>query len=268
MTLPETLYHYTDAAALIGIVTGRAVWASQLQFMNDREEFAHARHEGARLVNERIDSRPPQSQDLIRKIAQKLETGRTIIRNFVFSLSERPDILSQWRGYAPNGGYCIGFSTAYLRELCHKHSFSLAQCVYDQSTKEAAVDRILDEVIRPIHSSKMTEQEEQNFIGNAIQAFRSVAPIFKHRSFEEEAEWRIWGMVDRGSHRSKWRARGSLVHPYAELALHDPGEGQQILNEVWIGPGLDKDLARHPLEFMLTEAGMQCPVRFSESTLR
>ena len=40
---PSTpLYHYTDAAGLIGIVTSGALWATHCDYLNDASEFKYA----------------------------------------------------------------------------------------------------------------------------------------------------------------------------------------------------------------------------------
>ena len=265
---PETLYHYTDAAGLIGIVTGKEIWASQLQFMNDREEFTHARGGGAKIIREQIQNYPTETQEFFAKVAEKLERGNTITRTFAFSLSEQPDLLSQWRGYAPNGGYCLGFSTKYLHDLSQRHSMTLLPCCYNDSIKTKNIREILDAYVDVTSSGKLKGEQEGEFIATLVQDVRAIAPIFKHRSFEEEAEWRMWGMVPIGDPRSKWRPRGPLVHPYAVLALCEPRQGTKILNEIFIGPGLDRELAYHPLSFMLKEAGLDCDVKFSGSPLR
>jgi hypothetical protein len=42
--LPETLYHYTDAAGLKGIIESGAIRATHVAYMNDASEYLHAVH--------------------------------------------------------------------------------------------------------------------------------------------------------------------------------------------------------------------------------
>ena len=42
--VPEKLYHYTNSEGLIGIIKDRALWATNLHFLNDAEEFNFATH--------------------------------------------------------------------------------------------------------------------------------------------------------------------------------------------------------------------------------
>ena len=39
--LPKTVYHYTDAAGLIGILKNRQIWATHVTYLNDASELLH-----------------------------------------------------------------------------------------------------------------------------------------------------------------------------------------------------------------------------------
>ncbi len=40
--LPEHLYHYTSIHGLHGILTSRFLWASEIHFLNDTQEFKYS----------------------------------------------------------------------------------------------------------------------------------------------------------------------------------------------------------------------------------
>jgi hypothetical protein len=45
---------------------------------------------------------------------------------YIFSLSARENMLSQWRGYCPDGaGFSIGFDSRKLRELSNENKTSV-----------------------------------------------------------------------------------------------------------------------------------------------
>ena len=56
---PAVLYHYTDVAGLIGICSSQSVWASNLRFMNDARELAHAR----KLIVDVLDEAKEQATE-------------------------------------------------------------------------------------------------------------------------------------------------------------------------------------------------------------
>ena len=41
-SLPDILYHYTSARAFLDIVKSKAIWASNVRFLNDTAELRHA----------------------------------------------------------------------------------------------------------------------------------------------------------------------------------------------------------------------------------
>ena len=52
---------------------------------------------------------------------------------YVASFTANPDLLSQWRGYCPNGaGFCLGFSCQNLAGFSAENEFRLAECIYDE----------------------------------------------------------------------------------------------------------------------------------------
>ncbi len=59
---------------------------------------------------------------------------------FVFSLTEKGNILSQWRAYTPSGeaGVSIGFSKEGLEKIAAKKGFELIKCLYDRKEQLAA----------------------------------------------------------------------------------------------------------------------------------
>jgi hypothetical protein len=57
---PATLYHHTNAAGLLGIVQERALWATDVQFLNDGEELIYAAREISAHARSRAEEICPQ----------------------------------------------------------------------------------------------------------------------------------------------------------------------------------------------------------------
>lgn len=78
-----------------------------------------------------------------------------------FCMSEQPDILSQWRGYADDGkGFSVGFSKAYLDELARnaksiEYSFHLERVLYNPFEHEAALKPTFDEIKKRIDAGEL-----------------------------------------------------------------------------------------------------------------
>src|SRR4051794_31261589 len=109
---PKVLYHYTSPAGLMGIIESHCVWASDIRYLNDVNEFSVAQKTLATVLEELRDRMSGETERRVLKllditrISQWFEEER--YRVFVSSFTEVGDLLSQWRGYCPAGaGYSV-----------------------------------------------------------------------------------------------------------------------------------------------------------------
>jgi len=143
-----------------------------------------------------------------------------------FCLSEKKDLLSQWRGYANDAhGVSIGFSKDYLRLLSdslksdQKPGFSLKKVIYTpdeiRSTLEptylkikeyigkGAYKRLAFQGILGIKPAEDIEKENINIQAQSNLAFEALLPLIgdlyslKSKAFEEEIEWRLISLLSK-----------------------------------------------------------------------
>lgn len=286
------LYHYTDANGLLGMLgkpkAPAEIWMSQIQYMNDHKEWWHAYELlGSPLWKLKADARP-----IVKSFAeywcqglgiQNQNTSPTggFQRTFIFSVSEAPDLLSQWRGYTPNGGYCIEFSPEALQSIAQQNGFQLRKCIYEDHEKQALVQDFYNSIVQDLLSGTILPEVEalkldphQAIISSAgvklQQQFGEFACYFKHASFREEKEWRLLGVVPSGGTdpRERWRTRGDLIFPYCAVTLPDSINGQPIIKSIMVGPGVDFRLAEHSIKFVTYGRLAHLSVSQSQSTLR
>src|ERR687896_1827244 len=120
----RTLYHYTTQAGLLGILTSKSIWASEIQFLNDTTEFRTALDAvgtelGTRLND--LDSKEARvrGEAIFREFTVLEETSV-----FVLALTEKGDDLSQWRAYGgTHSGFALGFDIDKLTTLAAEHGF-------------------------------------------------------------------------------------------------------------------------------------------------
>jgi hypothetical protein len=236
-TLPEELYHYTSPAGLLGIVKSRSIWASNIHYLNDEQEFAF----GLAVVRDVI-ARYDSAHDL-EVLDQLMTTLDTIARTTVFvaSFSEIDDLLSQWRGYCPNGkGVSIGFRSKDLNAASQVQHFRLVRVAYDRQVAELVATELVEKSLR-------MRQEDQTIEPIAVAEFFAfqlslIAPALKHESFSEEREWRIVSPLI-PSQRSQVGVRetaGRLV-PYFDFKLTE--RRHLRLGRVRVGPASDRTRA-------------------------
>ncbi|HEY9023226.1 MAG TPA: DUF2971 domain-containing protein [Burkholderiaceae bacterium] len=276
----ELLYHYTSADALLGMLgspSRRAeIWMTQIQYMNDKVEWWEA-YDMLNQHRRRMASNPSEE---LRRLAEHMGNGELSAfgRTFVFSLSSERDLLSQWRGYAPTGGYCIGFKKKHLRQIARKERFHFVRCMYEEQEKEASIAHLLDALRQDIANKYVDPRFAEIKDADPVlvtawvkyqHGFNARATYFKHASFREERETRLVGDVPAGGGdgRARWRTRGNMVIPYCAIDI-EPKDDFQPISEVIVGPGADYRLAHHAVQFLMMDRHREVEIRPSSSTLR
>lgn len=199
--IPEekNLFHYTDVNGLLGMVKDKKLWMTNIHYQNDTQEYYYA----FKIIKKTIAEVYPG-------LLGEKEFDSLIPKNisgvFTFSLSEKKDLLSQWRGYCPDGGYSIGFERDYLNKVIEKGQLLVGRCMYDYNDQRDFVIKyivkidftdyaasisnplpgqsITDKYAREIHNLKSLKRQTFNGLNAA-------AALFKHPKFAEEKEWRL-----------------------------------------------------------------------------
>jgi hypothetical protein len=147
------LYHYTDAAGLLGIFGRKEIWASDALHMNDAKEYRHAEE----VLREELENRlqnatsSPEDKRIYQRAlgAQPLHFG--IGPMYVASFSAKGDQLSQWRAYCHGGnGFSVGFDFSDLSNALGKTRFRLIKCVYDRDEQRELIAAYLNLALRGV----------------------------------------------------------------------------------------------------------------------
>ena len=249
-----TLYHYTGIGGLLGIVSSRTVWASHAYYMNDSKEILLACEVLRKLLAEREKEFDGEEQVFVRQCADWFETfKRDAFHVFVFSLSEEPSLLSQWRSYTPHGkGVSVGFSPSVLNRILQAPGFRLARCLYEAHEHAELMRSLLDKILitfrqrlpsldtSKLHPSQKYHAFLEEFRGEVLQ----VLAIVKDRAFHEEREWRIVSPYFSNYTVPEVRVRegASMLLPYIALQLPDASAGV-LFDKVILGPSTDVSLS-------------------------
>jgi len=254
---PEILHHYTDAGGLLGIAKGRQLWATHIRYMNDAREFIHAMD----LAGEYVDRlRKGSDSQLLLNLRHAIDSmpGNT----FVISFSGEDDLLSQWRGYCPSGGYSLDFHTAKLREFAVQQRFVMVKCTYDRAEQSRLIECLVDTAIKdfadfiPALPFRPDGDENYRAINFAATKFfprmQKLASAMKDPAFATEKEWRLVGGLFRPLPPIDVRVRGSVLIPYEIFRLHS-GDGapqvfEGVIPRVLVGPNSQQELAQFGAE--------------------
>lgn len=253
---PSTLYHYTDAAGLIGILKPSSwdigVWpelekqlagaaqlrASDVRYMNDSEELKFgARYFVDRLRQAAID--PMLSRDVRQACANlaaffsQEDVFDWYLRCFATCFCEKGDLLSQWRGYAGGtGGFAIGFSWDALTQrsrvlaptrlgpLITADEAKVQPVKYGPAATQAAADRFIEQMREPDETiALMLTGRGHGLEWLTTHALRDILSV-KDDGFEEELEWRLYYMAGDQYGTPKIRLGRPGLVPYLNVAVN------------------------------------------------
>lgn len=243
-----TLYHYTTFSGLMGIVENRAIWASEVRYMNDSAELRHT----AQLVKEEVGTRitqghknPALLNEFQNWIINRISSDQLL---FATSFRSNGNMLSQWRGYSSIGqGVSIGFNSEFLLKCCDHKNFKIGHCIYDPTEQKTLIAELLDGIEELANADQIQQNAQQKEI-DATQHYRKVfeeveshileiAAILKHPSFEEEDEWRIVSPIITRIEEAdiQFREGANMIVPYIQFDLTSHNKYME-LDHVFLGP--------------------------------
>lgn len=228
--IPSTLWHYTSYAGFQGIVTSKKIWATEYRFLNDREEFLHAKALAQRVLEEEPEYVADQfpAREYVRKAVELVfNTGHLHedrLHVMVASFSEEGDQLSQWRGYANDSrGVSVGFDLRNIRPPSDLGTaVTFAPCLYKQDDKRALLKevfahyrqglvgwwtKVADAARSRLHENftpgpdfgqKIAAEHYDELKATLNHYYATLqfdllraAPLLKNETFSEENEWRL-----------------------------------------------------------------------------
>jgi len=261
------VYHYTDFAGLLGILSSRQLWLSDVRYQNDTAEvvtFLETAKKASKLLRELrdLDTSP---------VLEALDQGWEYWV-FTSSFSRSRSLLSQWRAYASKGGVAIGFCKNQLKAAASASSVSMHQCEYEQSEKNKLVAEALDQAISSQafldwKSQKRNQTEAANELRSGFLAF---AARSKRHEFIEEREVRLIRRVEHILDGIEFRNRGSRLVPYWPLDLDsepiDPSRNRLGICEIVVWPGESKEFTA--VSMLASKHQLSCVVSSSGSSHR
>ena len=308
------LWHYTDAVGLHGILTSQQLWATDIFYLNDAEEFTgffdrkllHLLKDGVQkgIVEARktaqglsaikaIGGSRVVEEEFPNNLLVILRAVTTSLKAYVTSFcvtSSEDGLLSQWRGYGPDGGYAIVFDTKGLDELlldeqrrylyAFGHWGDVDYYDGDTGTGTAHIETlewevaIRDAIARFIVTRNLNAAAEELF-----QPVISLATRHKHRGFREESEVRIMAVTAgdevinaarmAGDKRPKkpvyFTQRSGVLVPHIALFERPLGEAAKLpIRKIIVGPHSEKRKRQKAIETMLSQLGIEAEVVASD----
>ena len=176
----NSVYHYTDLNAFINIFSNREFWISNINYMNDSEEFSNGLQICIKVLEEYLSKDTFELKKQFASILgiirlRKIPELMGIDTNNLFSISfcHHGDLLTQWNCYGING-VAIGFrnnntdidtgialvpKNLYQEELKkytspdqmipkNERLFYLKNVIYDDTEKEKVFRALFDHIAK------------------------------------------------------------------------------------------------------------------------
>lgn len=260
---PTIVYHYTSQQALLGILKDKAIWATDMFYLDDASEFKHALEIARTQLDDLTKTAQGEALHLLECIADYLKSASDH-HVYVSSFSQHSDSVSQWKLYGSGGhGFAIGFYLSELKDYQIEGDYSIRQCYYDEArqTEEIAgnFQRYLSTVQRePNNLSQPSElqQSTEYYARDFVYTLMLLAPALKKHDFEPEGEWRLVRYSRHPCPSDIWfRPSDFSLIPYQKINL--PRKSESIsLAKIVIGPALEEELSTQSLKFLLTKHGV------------
>ncbi|WP_460455394.1 DUF2971 domain-containing protein [Arthrobacter bambusae] len=245
-----TVWHYTNAAGLAGIIKENVLWASSTAFMNDHHEL----RTGADLLNGLFERHKHDLDPRILANVHSMARSATFqdrYRTFVACACKDPNNLTMWRNYTgPEVGFAVGIDTtkplsmrrqtAMTEEMVDKlgfqdpydkqevldnerldlGSFAWREAIYDsEKQRNIAWGRLLD--LEKVAVARLNGQQAQRDELDVMYDLYEELQTFKNSGFVDEREMRV--VCGAGLYTDlvyvKHRPSRYGIVPYVELCL-------------------------------------------------
>jgi len=157
--IPKVLWHYTDLEGFRGIVNSRQIHATNIRYLNDKEEFEHGFKRAKDLLLEMLppeEADPPMVRTLVAGTFERIFSAGALcpanLSLFTASFTLNGDQLSQWRGYSRgSAGVSLGFDFAGMRKFtAPKTPVTFAPCVYQDEDKARLLRHSMTSFVNPV----------------------------------------------------------------------------------------------------------------------
>jgi hypothetical protein len=255
----------TTGTGLLGIISDRKMWATDVAYLNDSKEFQYTVDLAREHLKHLQSSVNTSSERELVTEWQGVLNAVTRVPVYVASFSENADQLSQWRAYGRGSGYAVGFTPQVLMKagLQCPHPVAWLKCVYDVKEQlgylSYATQLLLKKYSRgPIPAPPDDVSYRMGFTVDFFGHLLVLAGCFKHSAFREESEWRL--IVRQRTREAvvkgrRFRDTGRTLAPFLEIPLELPEQGLRI-DQVIVGPTPHMEIAVAAVKALLDQRGV------------
>lgn len=277
---PPILYHFTDAAGMVGILANRCIWVSLATSSSDRSEILY----GVRMAEEVIVGLTPMPAypEFFDALGAYLNDPQAAppglqleMPSFTFSMCGCIDKAIHWLHYGRHGtGVALGFETAKIART----SLELARVDYEPDSQRKRIKGLIDVALTELNKAMASggnQLDPQRLVAHITALhLRVLAGQLKNPAFREEEEWRLirYQVLDGGTpighgpSTIKYRALGGRVMPFEETKFSD-GDGVPV-KEIVLGFSSPLEPDDPEIKLLIADSGSRARVHRSTVPVR
>ena len=253
ISMPDEIYHYTNANGLIGIFQSNLIWGTDYRILNDAAEIVRFCQVFAERVLDSIDLDIYEPIDLHVGIRTRfIDMFYSILATYnvcIVSFSLYGNSLNHWDRYAGPAGYAIGFKFKNLQSIGLKQKYYIAPVSYcSVSDISSLSDSIIQDNRESIakFASTLEHDKALKLCGFIINLALTVAPFFKREEFSDEKEVRLVKTIGcNEADKLLFRAtEKNGIAPYIPLHFKVSKKGipmkspvENLITKIVVGPG-------------------------------
>ncbi len=269
------MFHYTDQTGFLGLLRDKAMWASDLRYLNDSLEYSMGFD---RIVAQLSASSEADAQlrALLANVLQNVTPTR-VFGVCVASFSLTEDDLSQWRAYGGgSGGLAVGFDPAPLARRILLTGSLIGAVRYSEQEHQRIVEQLSAEIVQDARRVLGGDLPQPEFQDRCSLSVQLASALMKHPKFYAEREWRmiVWSALPPYVNAGVRPGRSMLV-PYVAVRLDAVASPDGVsfanglpLSDVWVGPTPHPELALRGVGMALQTFGESANPRESAVPFR
>ncbi len=296
-----TLWHYTNAEGLMGVVRNDKAERGKLHFWFTRSDCLNDPSEGTHIMElyysvcdemlesgeiskefyEAIKGAKIEADQFIEFPASASEDGEVAggmayvpCHAYICSFSFKEDSLDMWRYYSKGkSGYGLKCDSKLFSGLSAVHAYPV---IYDDGEKRKILKELISDVFCAQHGLDFNESDKLKAALGLIQTvLKRFQFEFKHDCYASEQEYRFViyrpigeakaEMSQNGVPELRFRAQGGILVPYVDMTIEN---GDAFLQEVLISPFIENAFVMDTTREYLAQCGYDCPVRESQLPVR
>lgn len=268
------LYYYTTTETMKYILSGGNIYATNMKYMNDSEEYTN----GLREIREYIINKNVQNDEFVKAAKLKLTDAvykrrmESEVNSFSISFTTARDLLSQWSMYAKESGVSLKMEFEDNKDyefLAYdsneegapkpdyhtrpKEVYYFTKDVLKKEDYETLGDAIINEM-----KERFRDQNMQDYSDNIEMLWLWMTPFVKRADFGAEREYRLifsFDNIECFTPRVDFRNDKNVLKPYLDISM----TGGWPVTEIIVGPGFNQDAVFNGISYFLSKAKILTP---------